>query len=93
MGNTRGYELRVVLLLGLAYGFAYFDRMALTFVSPFVIADLGLSNFEVSALGAGLSATWAIGALVFGLLGAVALDRAGLVDAAELLRDRGETEG
>ncbi|WP_338241759.1 MFS transporter [Aurantiacibacter hainanensis] len=68
MGTTRGYELRVVLLLGLAYGFAYFDRMALTFVSPFVIADLGLSNFEVSALGAGLSATWALGALVFGLL-------------------------
>ncbi len=68
MTATRAYELRVVLLLGLAYGFAYFDRMALTFVSPFVIEDLGLSNFEVSALGAGLSATWALGALVFGLL-------------------------
>ena len=68
MGTTRGYELRVVLLLGLAYGFAYFDRMAMTFVSPFVIEDLGLSNFEVSALGSGLSLTWALGALVFGLL-------------------------
>lgn len=68
MATRRAYELRVVLLLGLAYGFAYFDRMALTFVSPFVIEELGLSNFEVSALGSGLSATWAIGALVFGLL-------------------------
>lgn len=68
MDTNRGYELRVVLLLGLAYGFAYFDRMALSFVSPFVIEELGLSNFQVSALGSGLSATWALGALVFGLL-------------------------
>ncbi|MWV26618.1 MFS transporter [Aurantiacibacter rhizosphaerae] len=68
MDTKRGYELRVVLLLGLAYGFAYFDRMALTFVSPFVIEDLGLSNFQISALGSGLSLTWALGALVFGLL-------------------------
>jgi len=68
MGTKRGYELRVVLLLGLAYGFAYFDRMALSFVSPFVIEELGLSNFEVSALGSGLSATWALGALIFGLM-------------------------
>lgn len=68
MGTKRSYELRVVLLLGLAYGFAYFDRMALSFVSPFVIEELGLSNFEVSALGSGLSATWALGALIFGLM-------------------------
>ena len=39
-GGTRGYELRVLVLLGLAFGFAYFDRMALTFLAPFVQADL-----------------------------------------------------
>lgn len=61
------YELRVLLLLGLAYGFAYFDRMALTFLAPFVQKDLTLSNEQVGWLGSGLSATWAIGAFAVGL--------------------------
>lgn len=62
----RGYELRVLILLGLAYGFAYFDRMAMTFLSPFVQADLSLSNTEIGALGSGLSVTWALGAYFVG---------------------------
>ncbi len=62
----RGYELAVLLMLGLAYGFAYFDRMAMTFLGPFVQADMGLSNEEVAWLGSGLSLTWAIGAYIFG---------------------------
>jgi predicted MFS family arabinose efflux permease len=61
-----GYELRVLLLLGLAFGFAYFDRMAMTFLSPFVVADLKLSNTEVGALGSALSVTWALGAYFVG---------------------------
>ncbi len=61
-----GYELTVVLLLGLAFGFAYFDRMAMTFLSPYVVKDLGLTNTEVGALGSGLSATWALGAYFIG---------------------------
>ncbi len=60
------YELRVLLLLGLAFGFAYFDRMAMTFLGPFVIEDLSLSNTEVGALGSGLSVTWALGAYFVG---------------------------
>jgi len=62
----RGYELRVLLLLGLAFGFAYFDRMAMTFLAPFVVKDLSLNNTEVGALGAGLSVTWALGAYFVG---------------------------
>lgn len=62
----RGYELRVLILLGLAFGIAYFDRMAMTFLAPFVQADLGLSNTEVGALGSGLSVTWALGAYLIG---------------------------
>lgn len=60
------YELRVLVLLGLAYGFAYFDRMAMTFLSPQVQRSLSLSNEEVGWLGSGLSLTWALGAYVFG---------------------------
>jgi predicted MFS family arabinose efflux permease len=62
-----GYELTVVLLLGLAFGFAYFDRMAMTFLSPYVVKDLGLTNTQVGALGSGLSLTWALGAFLIGL--------------------------
>lgn len=62
----RGYELRVVILLGLAFGFAYFDRMALTFLAPFVQADLNLSNEELGWTNSGLSLTWALGAFLIG---------------------------
>ena len=65
--RSTGYELRVVLLLGLAFGFAYFDRMALTFLGPFVQADLSLNGEQMGWLGAGLSLTWAVGAYVVGL--------------------------
>ncbi|OYX65205.1 MAG: hypothetical protein B7Y88_09510 [Sphingomonadales bacterium 32-64-17] len=65
-GRLGGYELRVLLLLGLAYGFAYFDRMAMTFLGPLVKADLALSNEELGWLGSGLSLTWALGAYFVG---------------------------
>jgi len=65
-GADRGYELRVVVLLGLAFGFAYFDRMALTFLAPFVQADLKLSNEELGWANSGLSLTWALGAFLVG---------------------------
>ena len=64
--GVAGYEVRVVLLLGLAFGFAYFDRMSMTFLSPYVVKDLRLNNTQVGALGAGLSVTWALGAYLIG---------------------------
>jgi predicted MFS family arabinose efflux permease len=59
-------ELKVVVLLGLAFGFAFYDRMIMTFLGPYVIPEFNLSNTQVGALGAGLSLTWAIGAFVLG---------------------------
>jgi len=61
-----GYEVQVVLLLGLSYGFAFYDRQMMTFLSPFVIQEFRLNYFQVGALGAGLSLTWALGAYAFG---------------------------
>jgi predicted MFS family arabinose efflux permease len=40
--------------------------MAMTFLSPYVVKDLGLSNTQVGALGSGLSVTWALGAYLIG---------------------------
>src|SRR5580658_7778245 len=59
-------ELRTLLLLGLAWGFAYMDRMAITFLSPFVVPALHLTNLELSALPAALALTWAVGAYLIG---------------------------
>jgi predicted MFS family arabinose efflux permease len=64
--HDSAYELRVVVLLGLAFGFAYFDRMALTFLAPFVKEDLALSNEQIGWTNSGLSATWALGAFLIG---------------------------
>src|SRR3569832_1727502 len=60
------YEIRVVLLLGLAYGFAFYDRQTMSFLSPFVEEDFGLSNAQDGMLGSGLSLTWALGACLIG---------------------------
>lgn len=62
----RGYELTVLVLLGLAFGFAYLDRMSMTFLGPAVQAEMGLSNEQVAWLGSGLSLTWALGAYFVG---------------------------
>jgi MFS family permease len=58
--------MRTLLLLGLAWGFAYWDRMSITFLSPFIVPELHLTNFELSALPAALAFTWAIGAYLIG---------------------------
>jgi MFS family permease len=63
---AKSYEARVLVLLGLAFGFAYFDRMALTFLAPFVQEDLGLSNEQLGWANSGLSLTWALGAFLIG---------------------------
>jgi predicted MFS family arabinose efflux permease len=63
---TRLVEIRTLLLLGFSWGFAFLDRMAITFLSPLVVRDLHLSNTQVSWLGAALSVTWALGAYFIG---------------------------
>jgi MFS family permease len=59
-------ELRTLLLLGLAWGFAYMDRMAITFLSPFIVPDLHLTDTQLYALSAALAVTWAVGAYLIG---------------------------
>ena len=58
------YENALVLLLGSSFGFAFFDRQALSFLTPFIVADLHLNNTMVGALASGLSLSWAISSLV-----------------------------
>ena len=65
-GQAFVIELRTLLLLGLAWGFAYWDRMSITFLGPMIEKDLKLTHFELAALPAALAFTWAIGAYTIG---------------------------
>src|SRR4029453_13916653 len=54
------YENLVVVLMGAAFGFVFFDRLALNFLSPFLVPELNLNNTQLGALSAGLGLTLAI---------------------------------
>jgi len=60
------YENGLLLLLGLSFGFAFFDRNAVNYLAPFIVKDLGLSNTQVGMLGSALALSWAISAFVVG---------------------------
>ena len=56
------YENALLLILGSSWGFAFFDRQSITFLTPFIVGDLHLNNTEVGALSSVLSLTWALSA-------------------------------
>jgi predicted MFS family arabinose efflux permease len=56
------YENGLLLLLGVAFGVAFFDRNAASILVPFIEHDLHLDNTQVGFIGSGLSITWALGA-------------------------------
>jgi MFS transporter, ACS family, hexuronate transporter len=66
VSRTRGrvftYENGLLLLLGLAFGVAFFDRNAGTILVPFIERDIPLNNTQTLFLGSALSLTWALGA-------------------------------
>ncbi|MBW7965513.1 MFS transporter [Bradyrhizobium sp. BR 10261] len=62
------YENLVVVLMGAAFGFVFFDRLALNFLSPFLVPELHLNNTQLGALAAGLALTWAIAGYAVGTL-------------------------
>jgi MFS family permease len=66
--RTRGYEVRLMILLSLAFGFVFFDRNALNFLAPFVAPDLHLSNTQVGMVSAGFSFAWAVAGYLGGAL-------------------------
>ncbi|WP_448955851.1 MFS transporter [Labrys neptuniae] len=53
------YENRTMLILGLAFGVAFFDRLSLGFLAPFLEDDLNLSNTKLGMLASALALTWA----------------------------------
>lgn len=62
------YENAALAMLSLTFGLVFFDRIALTFVLPQVVPELGLSDTQVGLLGAVVGLCWAISGYGFGAL-------------------------
>jgi MFS family permease len=66
--TSRGYETTVLLILALVNGVVALDRLAVNFLSPYIIADLGLSNTQLGLLSSALSGAISISGLLFAAL-------------------------
>jgi predicted MFS family arabinose efflux permease len=62
------YENRLLLILGLALGCQFFDRLAFNFLSPVIMQDLRLNNSQIGLLAVALSVSWAASGYVVGLV-------------------------
>lgn len=60
------YETRLIWVLGITFGFLFFDRNAANFLMPMIAADLEFNNQQVGLVASALSFTWAIAAFLGG---------------------------
>jgi MFS transporter, ACS family, hexuronate transporter len=63
-----GYEIRLVTILTITFGLAFFDRNAIYQLLPFLVPELHLTNTQVGFLSSVLSITWAVSGYLFGLI-------------------------
>ena len=62
------YENVLLAVLFATFGFVFFDRLALNFLSPFFKDELGLDNSDIGLLGGIPALTWALSGLAVGYL-------------------------
>lgn len=60
MNKLFSYENKLLALMSITFGLVFVDRMALTYLSPFIIKDLHLDNTQIGLLVSALSLTWAL---------------------------------
>src|SRR5690348_3090845 len=58
------YENGLLILLGVSFGFAFFDRNSASVLIPYMAKDLGLTNTQSALINSVLSVMWALGAYV-----------------------------
>ena len=58
------YENGLLILLGLSFGFAFFDRNSASVLIPYMAKDLALTNTQSALINSVLSVMWALGAYV-----------------------------
>jgi MFS family permease len=62
---SRRTETLVLLILSLVNGVVALDRLAVNFLSPFIVADLGLNNTQLGLLSSALSGAISVSGLLF----------------------------
>src|SRR5207237_9910290 len=62
------YEQRLIWVLGITFGFLFFDRNAASLLMPFIARDLSFTNQQVGLIASALSFTWAVSAFLGGAL-------------------------
>ncbi len=60
------YENRLLILLAVSFGFAFFDRNAVNYLAPYIVRELKLNNTQVGLLSSALALSWALSAYVIG---------------------------
>lgn len=61
------YENRLLLILFLTFGFVFFDRLALSFLFPFMQDELDLSQTQLGMIASVLALTWALSGALAGV--------------------------
>ncbi|MCW4631433.1 MULTISPECIES: MFS transporter [Marinomonas] len=64
--KINSYENRLLVILFIGFGFVFFDRLALSFLFPFIAKDLDLNNSHLGMLSSALSLMWAISGMTLG---------------------------
>ncbi|SEG66611.1 MFS transporter [Marinobacterium lutimaris] len=60
------YENRLLIVLFVCFGFVFFDRLALSFLFPFISEELNLNNSHLGMLSSTLALMWAISGATLG---------------------------
>ena len=58
------YENGLLIVLGVSFGFAFFDRNTASVLIPYMAKDLALTNTQSALINSVLSIMWALGAYV-----------------------------
>jgi sugar phosphate permease len=64
--KINSYENRLLVILFIGFGFVFFDRLALSFLFPFIAKDLDLNNSHLGMLSSALSLMWALSGMTLG---------------------------
>jgi predicted MFS family arabinose efflux permease len=66
--TSKRYQWLLIALLSFNFGIVFFDRNALSYLTPFIQPELKLTNTQIGLFAAALSFSWAIAGLFIGWL-------------------------
>jgi len=62
--RTRAYENGIVVLFFLTWGFLFIDRLAISFIFPVIVPDLGINNAQVGTINMSFTIAWGVSAII-----------------------------